>query len=103
MVFEQGLGEPVDAPKRRTQIVCAERPRLTRALRERGFEVTDSQANFLWAAHPSLEGGELAARLARAGVLVAAGAALGEPNHVRIAIRDSASSSRLLSAVDKTL
>ena len=88
---------------RRTQIVCAERPRLTRALRERGFEVTDSQANFLWAAHPSLEGGELAARLARAGVLVAAGAALGEPNHVRIAIRDSASSSRLLSAVDKTL
>ena len=88
---------------RRTQIVRAERPLLTQALRERDFEVTDSQANFLWAAHPSLEGGELAARLARAGVLVAAGAALGEPHHVRIAIRDRAASSRLLSAVDKTL
>jgi histidinol-phosphate aminotransferase len=87
----------------RTKIVCAERPRLTQALRERDFEVTDSQANFLWAAHPSLEGGELAARLARAGVLVAAGAALGEPRHVRIAIRDRATSSRLLSAVDKAL
>ncbi len=88
---------------RRTQIVGAERPRLTQALRERDFEVTDSQANFLWAAHPSLEGGELAARLARAGVLVAAGAALGEPDHVRIAIRDRAASTRLLAAVDKAL
>ncbi len=64
---------------------ATERPRLTAALRERGFEVADSQANFLWAAHPSLNGGELAARLARAGVLVAAGDALGEPRHVRIA------------------
>ncbi len=88
---------------RRTQIVGGERPRLTQALRERDFEVTDSQANFLWAAHPSLEGGELAARLARAGVLVAAGAALGEPDHVRIAIRDRAASTRLLAAVDKAL
>jgi histidinol-phosphate aminotransferase len=87
----------------RTQVVCEERPRLTVALRERGFDVTDSQANFVWAAHPSLEGGELAARMARAGVLVAAGAALGEPHHVRIAIRDRATSSRVLSAVDKAL
>ena len=59
---------------------------MTAALRERGFEVTDSQANFVWAAHPTLDGGELAARLARAGVLVAAGDALGEPRHVRIAL-----------------
>jgi histidinol-phosphate/aromatic aminotransferase/cobyric acid decarboxylase-like protein len=63
--------------------------------------VTDSQANFLWAAHPSLSGGELAARLARAGVLVAAGDALGEPNHIRVALRDSAASQRLLKAIDK--
>jgi histidinol-phosphate aminotransferase len=88
---------------RRTQVVCEERPRLAAALRERGFELSDSQANFLWAAHPSLEGGELAARLTRAGVLVAAGAALGEPQHVRIAIRDRGASSRLLSALDKAL
>jgi histidinol-phosphate aminotransferase len=84
--------------------ICVERPRLTAALRERGFEVTDSQANFLWASHPSLEGGELAARLARAGVLVAAGAALGEPHHVRISIRGSSTASyRLLGAVDRAL
>ena len=51
---------------RRTQIICAERPRLTQALRERDFEVTDSQANFLWAAHASLEGGRRRARRAAA-------------------------------------
>ena len=86
-----------------TRAVCEQRPRLTAALRERGFEVADSQANFLWAAHPSLEGGELAARLERAGVLVAVGAALGEPHHVRIAICYAAATDRLLSAVDKVL
>jgi histidinol-phosphate aminotransferase len=86
----------------RTRLVQEERPLLTAALRERGFEVTDSQANFLWAAHPELEGDELAARLALAGVLVAAGAPLGEPRHVRIAIRDHAASERLLSALDKS-
>jgi histidinol-phosphate/aromatic aminotransferase/cobyric acid decarboxylase-like protein len=65
--------------------------------------VTDSQANFLWASHPSLDGGELAGRLARAGVLVAVGAALGEPNHVRISIRDHGASDRLIDALDKAL
>ena len=87
----------------RVRQISAERVALSTALRERGFEVTDSQANFLWAAHPSLDGGELVARLARAGVLVAAGDALGEPRHVRIGVRDAACSERLLSALDKAL
>jgi histidinol-phosphate aminotransferase len=87
----------------RVRAICDERPRLTAGLRERGFDVTDSQANFLWASHPTLQGGELAARLARAGVLVAAGEALGEPRHVRIAIRGPIASRRLIGALDKTL
>ena len=89
--------------ERHVRGICEERPRLTAALRERGFEVTDSQANFVWAAHPTLEGGVLAARLERAGVLVAAGAALDEPRHVRVGIRDRAASDRLLAAVDNAL
>jgi histidinol-phosphate aminotransferase len=88
---------------RRVGAIGEERVRLTAALRERHFEVTDSQANFLWVAHPSVEGGELAARLARAGVLVAAGAALGEPRHVRIGVHSAAASDRLLDALDKAL
>jgi histidinol-phosphate aminotransferase len=87
----------------RVRLISAERVALTGALRERGFEVTDSQANFLWAAHPSLDGGELVARLARAGVLVAGGDALGESRHIRIGLRNSASSERFLGALDKAL
>jgi histidinol-phosphate aminotransferase len=89
--------------EKRVKRVSHERTRLTTALRQRRFEVSDSQANFLWVAHPTLDGAELSARLARAGVLVAAGGALGEPRHIRIAIHDDASSTRLLSALDRAL
>jgi len=88
---------------RRVANVSRERASVTTALRERGFDVADSQANFVWAAHPAIDGGELSARLARAGILVAGGAALGEPRHVRIGLRDSVASGRLLDALDKVL
>jgi histidinol-phosphate aminotransferase len=92
-----------DMLARRVRSVARERTRLTTALRQRHFEVTDSQANFLWVAHPSFDGAELSARLAHTGVLVAAGGILGEPRHVRIAVRDEAASTRLLGALDRTL
>jgi histidinol-phosphate aminotransferase len=88
---------------RRMRGVCEERARLSAALRERHFEVADSQANFVWVAHPSIDGGALAAHLARAGVLVAAGTALGEPRHVRISVRNSAATDRLLGTLDNVL
>jgi histidinol-phosphate aminotransferase len=89
--------------ERHVQTVCEERPRVIAGLRERGFEVTDSQANFVWAAHPQLSGAEIASRLALSGVLVAEGDALGEPEHVRITVHRPASTTRLLAAVDKAL
>ena len=88
---------------RHVQEICKERRRLTAALRERHFEVAESQANFLWVAHPVLAGDELAARLAHAGVLVAGGAALNEPRHARIGLHNASASDRLLGAIDKAL
>jgi histidinol-phosphate aminotransferase len=88
---------------KRVRRVSKERESLTIALRQRGFELSDSQANFLWMAHPDLDGGELAARLARSGILVAGGDALGEPRHIRVAIHDEASSTRLLNAIDRAV
>jgi histidinol-phosphate aminotransferase len=87
----------------RIATICAERPRVIAGLRALGFDVSDSQANFVWAAHPDLPGSELAARLAQTGVLVAAGDALGEPQHVRIALRSQRASDRLLDAIEKSI
>jgi histidinol-phosphate aminotransferase len=87
----------------RVQAICEERPRLIGELRARGFEVSDSQANFVWAAHPTLSGAQLAAKLELAGILVAAGDALGEPGHVRIALRSARATARLLAALDNVL
>ena len=88
---------------KRVEAIRQERPRVTAVLRELGFDVTDSQANFLWAAHPELDGTQLADKLAQAGVLVAAGAALGEPRHVRIGLRSAWASDRLFDALEKAL
>ncbi len=85
---------------RRVGTIREERAHLTAELRRRDFEVSDSQANFLWVAHPSLDGSALATRLAHTGVLVAAGGALGEPRHVRVSLLDRAASTRLLGALD---
>jgi histidinol-phosphate aminotransferase len=86
---------------KRVRVVIEERALLTRALRERQFEVSDSQANFLWVAHPKLDGAELAAGLRATGILVAAGDALGEPRHIRVSLRDAAACTRLLQAIDR--
>jgi histidinol-phosphate aminotransferase len=99
----EALASCSDLVASRALSICEERPRVTAGLREMGFHVHDSQANFVWAAHPALAGAELAARLARAGVLVAAGDALEEPRHVRISLRSRVASDRLLDAVAKAL
>lgn len=109
---EQGISELTQAAaletlrtctglvRRRTETVAKQRAALTEELRKRGLQVADSQANFLWVAHPRMSGGELSARLAESGVLVAPGAPLGKPSHVRITVREKPAADRLLSALD---
>jgi histidinol-phosphate/aromatic aminotransferase/cobyric acid decarboxylase-like protein len=45
-----------------------------------------------------MSGLELAARLERAQVIVAAGQALGDEEHIRVAVRDERATLRLISA-----
>ena len=46
------------------------REKTRKALEKLGFEVTDSKANFLFARHPGISGGELYAKLKERGILV---------------------------------
>jgi histidinol-phosphate aminotransferase len=70
----------------RSTALAATRAELERALRERGLDVAPSQANVLWAAAPGIDGTELAARMERAGVIVAAGGRLGDADRIRITV-----------------
>jgi histidinol-phosphate aminotransferase len=99
----EALRSGTDSLAHHVRSVREERTRLSAALAERGFELSDSQANFVWAAHPDIDGSELATRLRQSGVLVAAGAPLGAPHHVRIALRNESATDRLLDAIDKAL
>lgn len=85
---------------RRVRVVGEQRALLTDQLRAMGLQVTDSSANFLWVAHQSLDGAELSARLRRSGVIVAPGATLAAPEHVRITVRDRPATDRLLRALE---
>jgi histidinol-phosphate aminotransferase len=89
--------------ERRRAMVVRERARLLSGLAERGLEATDSQANFVWFSSAGVSGADLAARLRRQGVIVAAGGPLGADDHVRAAVRDAAATDRLLRALDNAL
>ena len=50
--------------------ICASRQTLTRSLRDLGFSVIDSHANFVWCEHPEAKPQQLYERLKEQGVLV---------------------------------
>ena len=88
---------------RRVETVRTERERLVGELRALGCDVPDTQANVLWIEAPGIDGAELAARMQRAGVIVAGGARFGEPARVRAAVQTPMAGERLLSAVRNSL
>jgi histidinol-phosphate aminotransferase len=89
--------------ERRRGSVIRERRRLLEELHGLPVEVDASQANFVWLSAEGLTGAELAGRLERNGVIVAAGGPLGADDHVRAAIRNSGATDRLLEALRKSL
>jgi histidinol-phosphate aminotransferase len=89
--------------ERRRDAVKRERDFLTEELRNRGVDVTDSQANFLWIRVRERSGDELANGLRKQGVIVAAGGPLGEDHHIRATVRNEQASRRLLRAIENLL
>jgi histidinol-phosphate aminotransferase len=84
----------------RAAMVAAERGRLSEAVRALGLQVTPSQANVLWLGAEGVNGGELARRLERHGVIVAPGGPLGDDAFVRVSIQRPEASDRLLRALE---
>jgi histidinol-phosphate aminotransferase len=87
----------------RATAVAAERGRLLQAVRALGANVAESQANFLWLQADGVDGAELSRRLARHGVIVAAGGPLGDGNRVRAAVQRREAGDRLLRALELEL
>ena len=56
--------------KKNCQTIMENRKWTAEELKNRGFEMTDSKANFIFAKHPRLDGGELYAALKARGVLI---------------------------------
>jgi histidinol-phosphate aminotransferase len=86
--------------ERRRDQVAGERERLHQALASTPYDVPPSHANVLWLRLPGVNGPELAGRLARQAVRVAAGSAWGDDDHVRAQIQSPAATDRLLRALE---
>ena len=81
-------------------MVAAQRTRRSDAVPDLGLHVTPSQANMLWLRAERVDGGELARRLERHGVIVAAGGPLGDGACVRAAVQRPEAGDRLLRALE---
>lgn len=75
------------------------RDRLAEQLTDRGLMVTPSQSCALWVRPSDGDGGALATRLERGGVIVQGGGPLGDPSHVRITVRDGTATERIVRAL----
>lgn len=88
-----------DVLARRVRTNDRERRAMAAALEGLGLLVQPSQAGALWVRAPDRDGATLHHELERAGVLVQAGAPLGDDRHVRISVRDAAATQRLVRAL----
>ena len=87
----------------RRAMVIESRARIEAELRQLPFEAPVSQANFMWLRPTTMSGNELADRLERNQVRVARGGPLGDDDHVRATIANSAATERFLWALKQAL
>jgi histidinol-phosphate aminotransferase len=92
-----------DEVERRVERTAVERLHVESELEQRGLQSTDSQANFSWISLGDREEGEIVAGLATRGVIVRAGAALGQEGYLRVTYGTRPENDRFLAALDELL
>jgi histidinol-phosphate aminotransferase len=89
-----------DEVERRVAATIAERMPLEQGLRRLGLWVAQSDANFVWLRLPEgVDEAEVVSRLAAAGVLVRAGAALGREGALRVTVGTARENERFVEAL----
>jgi histidinol-phosphate aminotransferase len=87
----------------RREIVIESRARIEAGLAELPVQAPRSSANFFWLRPETIGGLELADRLERNRLLVARGGPLGDDDHVRVTIANSAATERFLWALGQAV
>jgi histidinol-phosphate aminotransferase len=92
-----------DEVERRLEQTVVERVYLESELAGRGLETTESQANFSWVALGDRDEAAVMQGLSERGVIVRAGAALGEEGRLRVTYGTRQENDRFLEALDEVL
>ena len=92
-----------DEVERRLEQTIVERVHLESALADRGLETTESQANFSWVALGDRDEAAVMQGMSERGVIVRAGAALGEEGRLRVTYGTRQENDRFLAALDELL
>jgi histidinol-phosphate aminotransferase len=90
-----------DEVERRVEQTAIERVHVEMELEERGFETSDSQANFSWVSLGDRDEDEVVDGLAKLGVIVRAGGALGQDGWMRVTYGTRQENDRFLAALDQ--
>ena len=92
-----------DEVARRVERTAVERLFFEEELAERGLDTTDGQANFSWVSVGDRDEDELIDALARRGVIVRAGKALGQEGWMRVTYGTRQENERFFQALDEAL
>ena len=90
-----------DEVERRVEQTAIERLHVESELQQRGFETSDSQANFCWVSLGDREEDEIVDGLAKLGVIVRSGTALGQEGWMRVTYGSRHENDRFLAALDQ--
>ncbi len=105
MTAAAGIGALADAAytERNCRTVIENREKTAKALKERGFILTDSHTNFLFAKHPAIEGERLYHLLRKKGVLVRHFSLPRIAEYNRITVGSDTQMQIFLAAIDEIL